>query len=93
MPKAKNPEARVMEYFETAPLDAAKVVHSIAKNTLARRSQVPSAAPTQPPMPVQKKARKKPGPKPRAARPAAETTPVMMNSGASAPPDPDAYLS
>lgn len=38
MPKSKNPEAKIIEYFENAPYEAARAVHSIAKRILAKRS-------------------------------------------------------
>ncbi len=38
MPKAKNPEARIMEYFETEPIEAVRLLHNILGAVVKRRS-------------------------------------------------------
>jgi hypothetical protein len=85
MPRAKNPQQAVLDYFETADLSQARATAGFVGHILKRRAAADEAALAMGAATAPKpKKRKKPGPKPgqkvqraaRAPKPSREITPT-----------------
>lgn len=84
MPRAKNPQQAVLDYFETADLSQAKATAGFVGHILKRRGTAELNAAMEAAVAPKPKRRKKPGPKPgpkvqraaRAPKPSREITPT-----------------
>jgi hypothetical protein len=64
MPRAKNPQQAVLDYFETADLSQAKATAGFVGHILKRRGTAELNAAVEAAIAPKPKKRKKPGPKP-----------------------------